>query len=104
MNKEYDNYNSLRRTLFVDSTNEKLKKFLFDTTTRFVDVVIPFKPDEISDALNELIITVNTAREKYEKKVSSETLKYWEEINLKKYENIIYKGKKITYNVEKESS
>ena len=88
MLKEYGEYDSLMRTFTVDSTNEKLKKFLFDTATLFRDEVIPFKPDEISDALNELLITVNTAREKYEKQVASE---------IKKYEDIIYKDKKSTY-------
>ena len=51
-----------------------------------MDDVFAFKRDEISDSLNELLLTVSNGRKKYEKKVSSE---------LKVYETIICKDKKV---------
>lgn len=70
--KDYSSYDLFLRMNIVDSTNERLKKFLFDTASYYLKDMFPFKKDKISKSYYELLMTVNCARQKYENEISSE--------------------------------
>jgi len=70
--KDYSTYDLFLRMMIIDATNERLKKFLSDTVSHYLKEMFPFKKDKISKSYYELLMTVNSARQKYEKEISSE--------------------------------
>ena len=70
--KDYSTYDLFLRMMIIDATNERLKKFLSDTVSHYLKEMFPFKKDKISKSYYELLMTVNSARQKYEKEIFSE--------------------------------
>jgi hypothetical protein len=70
--KDYSTYDLFLRMMIIDATNERLKKFLSDTASHYLKEMFPFKKDKISKSYYELLMTVNSARQKYEKEIFSE--------------------------------
>jgi len=70
--KDYSSYDLFLRMMTISTTNERLKIFLSDTASYYLKEMFPFKKDKISKSYYELLMTVNSARHKYEKEISSE--------------------------------
>ena len=70
--KDYSSYDLFLRMMIIDATNERLKNFLSDTVSHYLKEMFPFKKDKISKSYYELLMTVNSARHKYEEEISSE--------------------------------
>ena len=74
--QKHTSYTSLMRTVLAYRMDKDLQLFLLKNTSDLLKKVKPFEDDEISESMTELIVTIDKAREKYRKNVSSEIRRY----------------------------